>query len=92
MTTIATVRNVSKGGISFVAAAHFVRHTELVVGIDITPEQTRRLAGTVVYSRCVSDNLYLTGVRFGPVDDSLMKIAIEQDQAVKAILQNPDPH
>lgn len=91
MTTIATARDVSHGGLSFVAPAHFARRWEVVIGVETSAKKTRRLAGAVVYSRRVSDGWFLTGVRFGPVDDSLMEIAIEQDEAVKAILRNPDP-
>jgi hypothetical protein len=91
MTTIATLRDVSHGGLSFVAPAHFARRTELVIGVETSAQNTRRLAGAVVYSRRVSDGWHLTGVRFGPVDDSLMEPATEQDEAVKATLRNPDP-
>jgi hypothetical protein len=91
MTTMATTRDVSQGGLSFVAPAHFARASEVVIGVETNAQTTRRLVGAVVYSRRVSDGWFLTGVQFGPVDEFLMKIAIEQDEAVKAILRNPDP-
>ena len=91
MTTVATARDVSQGGLSFVAPAHLARRTEVVIGVETNAKKTRRLAGAVVYSRRVSDGWYLTGVRFSLVDDSLMEIALAQDEAVKAILRNPDP-
>jgi hypothetical protein len=90
-TTIATARDISQSGLGFVAPTHFARRWEVVIGVETDTKNTRRLGGTVVYSRRVSDGWFLTGVRFGPVADYLMEIAIEQDEAVKAILRNPDP-
>lgn len=70
LTISGTTRDISLGGLGFVSPEHFMRKTPLRITIALAPDKIRHLAGRVVYSRRVGEGWYLTGVRFGPVDDS----------------------
>lgn len=68
-TTPGSTRDVSINGMGFVSRKHFRRRSPLIVTVMTPKGLARELTGTVVYSRCVPEGWYLTGMRFGPVDD-----------------------
>lgn len=70
LTTPGTTRDLSVGGLSFVSKQHLLRRSPLVVMVAVSGGRARRLAGSVVYSRGVEDEWYLTGMNFGTVDDA----------------------
>ncbi len=69
LTTPGRTRDVSAGGLSFVSKKHLSRKSPLVVTIAVCGGQARQLIGSVVYSRSVAEEWYLTGMDFTPVDD-----------------------
>lgn len=72
LTTPGRTRDLSVGGLSFVSKEHLLRRSPLVVTVAVSGGRARQLTGSVVYSRGVEDEWYLTGMNFGPVDDALL--------------------
>ena len=65
-------RDVSAGGLGFVAPQHFLRRTELLALVKTADGNVKRLTGHVVYSRRAEEGWYLTGMKFGPVDNAAL--------------------
>ena len=79
--SLGTLRDLSSGGLSFVAKEHFTRRTHLVIFVPMAPEAgVRRLSGQVIYSRMIEETWHLTGVKFCSVSDELLMEATRQDQ------------
>ena len=78
-----TTRDISLGGLGFVSTNHFMRKTPLLATISLSPDKTRHLPGTVVYSRRIGEGWYLTGVKFGPVDDPRLSPDASQTSGTK---------
>jgi hypothetical protein len=76
--TTATARDISLGGVGFVAPHHFARNAPLLVEVTLSAENAKRLTGMVVYSRRVKEGWYLTGMKFGPVDDETLTRAVRE--------------
>ena len=81
VTTVGATRDISLGGMGFIAGEHFVRGKPVLVTITVSDDNTKHLAGKVVYSRCIREGWYLTGVKFGPVDDAKLTASISQKAA-----------
>lgn len=62
-------RDISGGGLGFVSSQHFRRGAPLYIMVSGKGGQTKRLTGTVVYSRLVQERWYLTGVKFVPIGE-----------------------
>lgn len=67
---VGKTREISAGGMSFLSREHFARRAPLLVTLSVIPGKPRFLPGTVVYSRSVRENWYLTGLKFGPATDA----------------------
>ncbi len=62
-------RDISGAGLGFVSCQHFRRGAPLYIMVSGKGGQTKRLTGTVVYSRLVKEHWYLTGVKFVPIGE-----------------------
>ena len=71
LTMVGTTRDISLGGMGFVASEHLARGRPVLVTITISDNKAKHLTGTVAYSRCIREGWYLIGVKFGPVDGKL---------------------
>ena len=76
--TTATTRDISMGGVGFVSQEHFPRKTALLFAITVSAGNTRRLTGEAAYSRRVKEGWYLTGMKFGPVEEEILTQAAQQ--------------
>jgi hypothetical protein len=74
-------RDISGRGLSFVSRQHFRRATALLITVISAGGQSRRLTGTVVYSRVVREGWYLTGTRFVPIENSPLASAAAEVQS-----------
>ena len=70
VTTSAITRNISRGGLSFIARDHYTREAFLFVTVTFAEGTSKNVAGQVVYSRLVREGAYLTGMKFGRIDDA----------------------
>jgi len=66
--TSGATRDISPGGLGFLSPEHFLRRTELLVLVQTSAGNVKRLTGKVVYSRRAGEGWYLTGMRFGPLE------------------------
>ena len=82
--TNATTRDISEGGLGFVAAHHFSRNVPLLVAVTLLTEHVKNLTGRVVYSRRVNEEWYLTGVKFAALDDDVLTRAIREGTLTEA--------
>ena len=85
VTTVGTTRDISLGGMGFVTNKHFARGRPVLVMIAVSDDNTKHLTGKVVYSRCIREGWYLTGIKFGPVDDTKLTASSPQKTADDAL-------
>lgn len=82
--TFAKTRDLSIGGIGFISRRQYPRQTELLISIAMPNQSSRRVTAQVVYSRPLRDGWFLTGARFGPIDDDrLARAKLEAKGAPK---------
>lgn len=67
--TTGRTREISAGGLSFLSRQHFARRAGVLVTLSIIDGKIRSLSAKVVYSRCVREGWFLTGVQFGTSED-----------------------
>jgi len=65
-------RDISIGGLGFVASEHLVRGQPLLVVIRLPDGKRKELTGTVAYCRRIEDGWYLTGVQFCRIEEPLL--------------------
>jgi hypothetical protein len=70
LTTSGRARDISHGGLGFVAREQFRRWSPLLITLSLADQATKRLTGTVAYSQPVREGWYLTGVKLGPIDNA----------------------
>jgi hypothetical protein len=69
LTVPGRARDISHGGLGFVAREQFRRGSPLLITLSLSEQATKRLTGTVAYSQPVREKWYLTGVKLGPIDN-----------------------
>lgn len=65
-----STRDISLTGLGLLSNVHFRRKSSLLISVAAGEEKFKHLTGTVVYSRAVREGWFLTGLRFGAVDDA----------------------
>jgi hypothetical protein len=70
LATTGSTRDISLRGLGLLSNVHFRRKSSLLVSVALADGKIKHLTGTVVYSRAVREGWFLTGLRFGPVDDA----------------------
>jgi len=65
-------RDISVGGLGFLAREHFVRGQPLFVMIGLPDGKNKELTGKAAYCRRVEDGWYLTGLQFCRIEEPLL--------------------
>jgi len=70
--TFGHTRDISVGGLGFLAREHFVRGQALFAVIGLPDGKNKELTGRVAYCRRIEDGWYLTGLQFCRIEEPLL--------------------